>query len=533
MGRTVCGAIAFLFAPGIGYHLRRQSKTSGRIGSALRVYRRVHELPGEVGVAKYRVFIEAVRDPEDPVLIQRLCQLSKKDRRSVEVMLDSLPAVLAGGVERPAAEGLRDYLEPLGATILLKELRESRLDAPESDADGASAQEPVARLGFFKRLSWGFEIFTETWGRQLLLLLVIVGITIGAELLIGLLSGSSAVAVMDSGDPMAGLRLLESPGFLVGILLVQLVAVLAGVWYQATLIRLVGSFMENGGADSLGSLMGQAWRRVPELTTAIGLVLLPLFLGFGVAVLGGSALLLPQSPGMLAFLVLAASLVLLAVSLGFALTGPVAVLESLGPWRSVKRSWTLSRGRRWRLFGNLFLLILGMVLIVLGLQLLFGFLLPASLFGDAMSGSAGIWSLLSLLLMLFVFVAVYLLGIFLISFLVVAFYFEARVVSEGWKPRWAVVPHPSWPIDEADPAPPAGRGLRAWLEMALYTVLALALLWGSLALLSGWMLQMMPHTMDLKNGELSIRDPQSVAHPFSPVRYPSSPVDVRSKQSVT
>jgi hypothetical protein len=61
---------------------------------------------------------------------------------------------------------------------------------------------------------------------------------------------------------------------------------------------------------------------------------------------------------------------------------------------------------------------------------------------------------------------------FLVNFLLTAFYCEARVQDEGWEPSWQLVPHPSWSVSEQQPHPVPGRGLRAWLELAIYTVAA-------------------------------------------------------------
>jgi hypothetical protein len=458
-------------------------------------------------MTKYRVFIEAVQDPEDPVLVKRLSKLSRKDEKSVVVLLDSLPAVLAEDLDLEAAQSLKTYLEPVGARVLLKEIRDSvpeRTPPAPPDPTSKGAGDDIVGLNFFKRLSWGFEIFGHTWGRQVLLFLMFFGISMAGQMAVAMFTGGVGLNAVDPHDPLSGLRLLQSPGFLVGMTAFQLIVMLAGFWYQASLIRLIAAFMEDSETATLGALAGQAWQRVPELVTAVGLVMLPLFLGFGLTALGGSALLLPDNPVLLAWLVLGVSLGMLAVTVGLALVGPVAVLESLGPWAAVKRAWALSRGWRWRLFGNLTLLIIGMLIFLLGMQLLFAFLLPVSLYGNALADLGVGGFLLSGLAVLLLFVAFSLLAAFLFIFFLTAFYFEARVLDEGWKPCWAVVPHPSWPISEDEPEPASGRGLRAWRELAVYSILALLLLWAVLAGMGGWMAQLMPISGATGDREFSI-----------------------------
>ena len=72
-------------------------------------------------MTKFRVFIEAVDDPENPDLIARMGKLSRhKDERSIRALLANLPAVLAKGMDESTAERVQAYLGEVGAHVVLK-----------------------------------------------------------------------------------------------------------------------------------------------------------------------------------------------------------------------------------------------------------------------------------------------------------------------------------------------------------------------------------------------------------------------------
>ncbi len=448
-------------------------------------------------MAKYRVFLEGVKDPENPMLISRLVKLSKRDESAVAVLLDDLPAILADGVDKDAAERLRKYLEPAGARVMLKAIG-AHAKTIKNKGHGANAKSIKNKghgpksLNFFKRMSWGIEVFSETWGRQVLLLLVLLCVVIGSEILLGLLTGVPILRTRGPDNPMAALTLLQSPRVVAGLVLTQVVIMLAVFWYQASMIRLVAAFMEEGGTTPLADIMHDGLKRTPELVSAVGLILLPVLLVYGGLGLGLSTLLLPDSPAMLAFSLLLLSLLMLLVFIGFALVGPVSVLESLGPWAVLKRSWTLSRKRRLRIIGNLLLLMIGLLVVVIGVQLIAGLALPASLFVEFAVEGGELLGLPAIIITMLVFLGLYILALFLINFMMTAFYFEARVCNEDWAPAWEMVPHPSWPASDALAEPAAGRGVRAWVELLLFSLLGLALVAGGMALMGSRILSMMP-----------------------------------------
>lgn len=340
-------------------------------------------------------------------------------------------------------------------------------------------------LKLSQRFAWGFEILRKTWGRQAALLLLMVAVMVGGEFLITFGFGVSGASLMPE-NPMAFMPALQSPLFLLAVLVVHSVAAIAMFWYQATLIQAVATFMQDGDAGELPRLLLGSVRRTPELITAIGLLLLALFIAFGVLSLGSSALFLPEYPEIVALFTLLSLVILTFFLVGFALVGPVAVLESIGPWAALRRAWGLSRGRRWRILGNFLVLALGLILGSLGVQIL---MLPMGFFAALLGGLGGV---VSLLISLALFFALYLLAMFLLNFMACAFYFEARVVSERWAPPWIMAPDPSWPISEGMAEQATGRGVRAWLELLGYTIAAFVLLLVGLGFLTAKMMELQP-----------------------------------------
>lgn len=439
---------------------------------------------------RFRVFIERVDDPENPDLIARLTKLTrKKDERAVRALLANLPALLADRVEKEAAERLRGYLENQGARVIVKEIR-------WQNVRGASRQKTAgsgpAALKLAGRFGWGFEILRATWGRQATLLLLIAAVMLGAESAIAF--GVAGALATPSDNPMAIMRVVQSPVLVLSIFVIQIAVTIVMFWYQAAVIQITAAFMEEGDAGKLSQLLRNSVRRTPELITAVGLLLLPLFLVFGVVTLSGSALFLPEWPAVAALSTILALVVMTFFLVGFALVGPVTVLETIGPWAALKRAWVLSRGRCWRIFGNFLILILGMILAVLGIELL---VLAAGLLTPVTGGFTGAISILISLGLIF---ALYLVGMFLLNFIASAFYFEARVVTEGWRPPWSMVPDPSWQVSEETAELAAGRGVRAWLELLGYTIAAVALLLASLGFLTSKMMELRPPSRGRRRG---------------------------------
>ena len=107
--------------------------------------------------------------------------------------------------------------------------------------------------------------------------------------------------------------------------------------------------------------IGEAWQ-VGRIGTVIGAALLVIAIAIGLPIplvvivialalahLGPLAAIVGVLGGIAAFV----AEILIAVRL--ALTVPAVVLEKLGPWTAVKRSWRLTSGSFWRMFGILLL----------------------------------------------------------------------------------------------------------------------------------------------------------------------------------
>ncbi len=130
--------------------------------------------------------------------------------------------------------------------------------------------------------------------------------------------------------------------------------------------------------------IGEAWqvgRIGPVLAAALLLIAIPIGVAaplvvvvilLAVAHLGPAAALI----GVLGGIVLFVFEILLVIRLS--LTVPAVVLEKLGPWTAVKRSWRLTKGSFWRLFGILLLtgIIVGIAALVV--QIPFNFLASAA-----------------------------------------------------------------------------------------------------------------------------------------------------------
>lgn len=418
---------------------------------------------------RYRVFIESVEDADNPALLTCLVRFSHRDRAAVRVMLGNLPAPLADGVDAESAARLTDLLAPLGCRLFLK---------PHTVPKTTELEGPRA-LSLYHHLAWAWAVLGQTWGRQLLLFFALGFLMLAAQVAVAL--GVAALQGVDlfSGETLPLRDLLQLPLVWVAILAIQLLALLAGFWYISGLMRLIDAFMEEGGRGSLGVVMGDAWRRTPELITGVGLMvapLLPLLTVVGINLddwFAGSA---GQGPIMLSLFLL---LLVVILMFGFVLAGPALVYETLSPWSGLRRGWLLSAGRRLRLVGHLSVLCLGVLALGFG-----GHELGRHIHVSALIAPP--WGVLADVLLGTVFrLALLLLTLYALAFTLNAFYFEARILEEGWRPAWAVVPHSSWPASHGDPMRVRGRGLRAWLELLIHALVWLLLLMVVLFHLSG------------------------------------------------
>lgn len=219
------------------------------------------------------------------------------------------------------------------------------------------------------------------------------------------------------------LALIVLPSVLVGLivpsqgddqryyhLLLQLVVFLVGMVGQLALVRLV-----IGPPTTVGAAIGHGARRFPSLfgalvILAVGLfllMLLPLTLVAGVT--DPASLTDPnRMTGSTASAILLIALLILALSVRFIFSSTVASAEPVGPLAILKRSWELTKGHYWKMFGLLLLLLLVALVLTLAAGAIGGLLgalidpdleplslgtLIASLFAGA---AQGVFSVLSI-----------------------------------------------------------------------------------------------------------------------------------------
>lgn len=183
----------------------------------------------------------------------------------------------------------------------------------------------------------------------------------------------------------------------------------AGSWMLVALamiiVMIVGQLaivlQVNGWRGSVGEAIGKAGRRAPIFILAALSYLVPVILLFsvmlGVAGIGTSAAGQVDwtnlgSAGWL--IILLFLVVLLFVSIRLLPLLAVVASESIGPFAALKRSYALTAGHFWRLFGFLVMLLIGFLILALTVGAVFGSLVQFVL------GDPNPWSLSLLLISL-------------------------------------------------------------------------------------------------------------------------------------
>ena len=157
----------------------------------------------------------------------------------------------------------------------------------------------------------------------------------------------------------------------------------------AVLIGLVGQlaiiWLAMGSGASVGEAIRHGLRRAPSYIAATLIWTLP----FGLAIF---ALMRGMTPGAPSPSVGLGLLILLPVLIFFVirmiLTAPVAAAEEIGPIEIIKRSWRLSAGSWWRLFGFFAVLIVAALIVLAAAGVMVG-ILTRLLFGDVEPMSVG------------------------------------------------------------------------------------------------------------------------------------------------
>jgi hypothetical protein len=168
-----------------------------------------------------------------------------------------------------------------------------------------------------------------------------------------------------------------------------------GLWtilsILALLVSLVGQLavcrLAIGPVISVGEAIGHGARRAPAYVAAALMWVIPFLIVF--AVLGVRAAPNPETMsagvalGVLVFLI---AFLLLAVR--FLLASPVASAEPLSPIGILRRSWNLTRGHWWKLFGFLVLFLIALIVLLTAVGAVVGTLTTLA-FGEAEPLSVG------------------------------------------------------------------------------------------------------------------------------------------------
>jgi hypothetical protein len=156
-----------------------------------------------------------------------------------------------------------------------------------------------------------------------------------------------------------------SPMWLDAVVLVASLAVLVG---QLALIRLALA-----PSVAVGEAVAHALRRMPIYVLAAILVvigLLILAIPFGAVLIAMGVPLdspqVPATPGVILALILYAAVVVF-VAVRMLMSAPVASAERAGPFAILKRSWLLTAGHWWRLFGFMMMFFLVAIVTLLAL----------------------------------------------------------------------------------------------------------------------------------------------------------------------
>ncbi|HXW46999.1 MAG TPA: hypothetical protein VEL03_19565 [Streptosporangiaceae bacterium] len=138
--------------------------------------------------------------------------------------------------------------------------------------------------------------------------------------------------------------------------LLDVVVYLLSLIIQFVLTGMLAAVIGNGVLGRKLSI-GEAWRtvRIGHLVGTAFLLLLLVLLPFVpvafIVLLFVAAHAGPAAVGAGVLLGLAAFVGYVIIGVRLCLTMPAVVLERLGPWKAIQRSWRLSRGSSWRLFG--------------------------------------------------------------------------------------------------------------------------------------------------------------------------------------
>ncbi len=181
------------------------------------------------------------------------------------------------------------------------------------------------------------------------------------QVLVGFVSGQSTSAAPPGG---AGVVLM-------------LAAAIIGLIGQLAVVR-----MSLGQGVSVGEAIGHGFRRALPFLLSLLLILLVFFVLFMIAVmiLGAVGVIDMQAvaaggspePQDLALVLLLVFIPFLYVAVRLMVLAPVASEERLGPVAALRRSWALTAGNGWRLFGFIVIFIIGAAIVTLAVAMIAG-----------------------------------------------------------------------------------------------------------------------------------------------------------------
>jgi hypothetical protein len=199
-------------------------------------------------------------------------------------------------------------------------------------------------------------------------------------------------------NPNGGMNATTAPPWIVAVTLVASLIALSG---QLALIRLA-----LGPSTTVGAAIGHGLKRMPIYLLSLILMVIALFillipLGILLASLGmpltGPAMKVQVTPATsIAFLLYPAVVIFFAVRL--ILSAPVASAESTGPIAILRRSWALTSGHWWALFGFLALFVVGAIIVLIAVGSAVGVVVRLTLGAmEPMSAAALVFALVEAL----------------------------------------------------------------------------------------------------------------------------------------
>jgi hypothetical protein len=274
----------------------------------------------------------------------------------------------------------------------------ARAGPPPAPAPGGI---PLRPLAFGDILNGAFSLIRRNPGTILGVATIVITIN---QVLSTVLTGTVFAHLQSSlradlsqrpASPQASNALLESVGKSLGLDIVLLAlsllfgSILAGALTKAIGTGVLGRKISIGEAvrgSRLGTVLAMA---LVQLVIFVGIwaVLAALVLGLVVAHLGVAAALVGAFGG------IAATVVTIWFYVMLSLVMPAVVLERLGPFGALRRSWLLVRGSFWRLLG---ILLLTEIIVLIGSAVLAGPFTGARLliYGTAsLTGSASLGAL--------------------------------------------------------------------------------------------------------------------------------------------